>query len=157
AIAELTREPKSLMPPVAGETRDLLAYLTRLTGESGASVATADSKAGGLPFDAIANPKPGDWPTYHGQLSGNRHSALRDINTSNVAQLAPRWMFTIPNARRLEGTPIVVDGVMYVTAANEAYALDARSGRQIWRYARPLTKGVIGDASGAINRGVAIL
>ena len=46
---------------------------------------------------------------------------------------------------------------MYVTAANEAFALDARTGRQIWHFQMPLTKGVIGDASGAINRGVALL
>jgi alcohol dehydrogenase (cytochrome c) len=50
-----------------------------------------------------------------------------------------------------------VDGVMYVTTANRAYALDARSGRQIWRYQRPLTKGLVGDAAGGINRGVAVL
>ena len=66
-------------------------------------------------------------------------------------------MFPIANARHLEGTPIVVDGTMFVTTANEAYALDARTGRPIWHFARPLTPGVIGDASGAINRGVAVL
>ena len=74
-----------------------------------------------------------------------------------MGQLAPKWMFTLPNARRLEVTPVVVDGVMYIAAANEAYALDARTGRQIWHYQRPLTKGVIGDAASAINRGVAVL
>ena len=46
---------------------------------------------------------------------------------------------------------------MYVAAANEVYALDARSGRQIWHYSRPLTKGVIGDAASGINRGVAVM
>jgi alcohol dehydrogenase (cytochrome c) len=51
---------------------------------------------------------------------------------------------------------VVVDGIMYVTAANEAYALDAGTGRQLWQYRRPRTKGVIGDAGGGINRGVAI-
>ena len=66
-------------------------------------------------------------------------------------------MFNIPGSRRLEVTPVVVDGLMYVTMANEAYALDAASGRQIWHYSRPLTKGVIGDAGTAINRGVAVL
>ena len=74
-----------------------------------------------------------------------------------MARLAPKWMFPIPNGRRLEVTPLVVDGVMYVTAANQALALDPRTGRQIWHYARPLTKGVIGDAAGGINRGVALL
>jgi alcohol dehydrogenase (cytochrome c) len=102
-----------------------------------------------------ANPE-GDWPTYHGKINGNRHSDLKQIDVSNVAHLALAWMFPIANAKRLEGTPIVVDGVMYVTTANECYALDARNGRQIWHYARPLTKGLVGDAASAINRGVAI-
>jgi PQQ-dependent dehydrogenase (methanol/ethanol family) len=161
-IAEETAEPKGLMPPVSAtsvEQRDLLAFLSRLTRDGSASsigpgTATLD---GGLTFSSIANPKPGDWPTYHGRLSGNRHSELREINTANVVQLGAKWMFPIADSNRLEVTPVVVDGVMYVTNANQAYALDARSGRQIWHYSRPLTKGVIGDAGSAINRGVAVL
>jgi PQQ-dependent dehydrogenase (methanol/ethanol family) len=170
-IAELVRETTSLMPEVKAtedEMRNLLAYLSRLSGVTAASAGPlSDSSSnpspgtkerpGGLSFTAIVEPKSGDWPTYHGQLSGNRHSLLRQIHTGNVAQLAPRWIFSIPNARRLEVTPVVVDGVMYVTTANRAYALDAQSGRQIWRYQRPLTKGLVGDAAGAINRGVAVL
>src|SRR5438094_7367837 len=54
-------------------------------------------------------------------------------------------------------TPVVVDGVMYVTSANEAFALDAQSGRQIWHYSRPRTQGLAGDAASGINRGVAVL
>jgi alcohol dehydrogenase (cytochrome c) len=107
-------------------------------------------------FTAFPDPKAGDWPTYHGNVNGNRHSELKQIDVSNVAHLAPAWMFPIAKAQRLEGTPIVVDGVMYVTTANECFALDAKNGRQIWHYARPLTKGVIGDAASAINRGVAV-
>jgi alcohol dehydrogenase (cytochrome c) len=170
-IAELTHETSSLMPELhATETefRDLLAYLSRLpnaeSGElrppSGAAPDAVSGESGGrngISFSEIVEPRIGDWPTYHGLLSGNRHSALRQIHTGNVAQLAPRWIFPFPNARRLEGTPVVVDGVMYVTSANQAFALDAQSGRPIWRYQRPLTKGLIGDASGAINRGVAVL
>jgi alcohol dehydrogenase (cytochrome c) len=91
-------------------------------------------------------------------LSGNRFSPLDQINTRNVGQLAPRWMFTVQGApRALQVTPVVADGVMYVTSVNEAYALDARSGREIWHYSRPRTKGLAGDAASGINRGVAIL
>jgi alcohol dehydrogenase (cytochrome c) len=126
-IVSLTREGRSLMPPA--NTRQEAPAVSRL----------------------------GDWPTYHGDVSGNRHSALRQINTSNVAELAPRWIFSIPGSRRLEVTPVVIDGVMYVTTANEAYALDARTGREIWHYQRPRTKGLVGDAAGGINRGVAVL
>ena len=52
---------------------------------------------------------------------------------------------------------MVVDGVMYVTSVNEAYALDARSGREIWHYSRPRSQGLAGDAASGINRGVAVL
>jgi len=161
-IAEETRDPSPLMPPAKGtdeELRDAVAYLSRLSTDNSAGAVlegTANSDNGEA-FAAIADPKPGAWPTYNGNLSGNRYSPLREINTENVAHLAPKWMFPIANSKRLEVTPVVVDGVMFVTAANEVYALDARSGRQIWHYARPLTKGVIGDAASAINRGVAVL
>jgi PQQ-dependent dehydrogenase (methanol/ethanol family) len=159
-IVEITRETASLMPQVKAteaEMRNLLAYLSRLSGEAVSAGPVSGASGGGISFAEIAEPKLGDWPTYHGQLSGNRHSPLRQIHAGNVAQLAPKWVFSIPNARRLEVTPVVVDGVMYVTTANRAYALDARSGRQIWRYQRPLTKGLVGDAAGGINRGVAVL
>jgi alcohol dehydrogenase (cytochrome c) len=97
-----------------------------------------------------------DWPTYNGQLSGNRFSTLGQIDKANVGRLAPRWVFTVPDAPRLEVTPVVVEGIMYVTAANECYALDAGNGRRIWGYRRPRTKGLAGDAAGGINRGVAV-
>ena len=97
-----------------------------------------------------------DWPTYHGSFSGNRYSKLDQINTGNVTRLAPRWVFPIPGGSRLEVTPVVVEGIMYVTGPNECYALDPGTGRQLWHYQRPRTKGVIGDAGGGINRGVAI-
>ena len=97
-----------------------------------------------------------DWPTYHGQVGGNRYTPLEQINRSNVARLAPRWTFTLPETARLQVTPVVVNGVMYVTSANECYALDAGSGRRIWHYKRRRTKGIITDASGGMNRGVAV-
>jgi alcohol dehydrogenase (cytochrome c) len=99
---------------------------------------------------------PGDWPTYNGDPGGNRHSMLRHITPENVGQLRLKWTFQPGNARNLRTTPVVVDGIMYVTAPNEVYALDARSGREIWHYSRPRTSGVIGDAGAGVNRGVAI-
>jgi alcohol dehydrogenase (cytochrome c) len=97
-----------------------------------------------------------DWPSYNGSTNGSRYSALTQIDATNVGRVAPRWMFTVPNASRLQVTPVVVGGVMYVTVANECYALDAGSGRQIWHYQRPRTKGLIGNAAGGVNRGVAV-
>jgi alcohol dehydrogenase (cytochrome c) len=97
-----------------------------------------------------------DWPTYNGDVRGNRFSDLDQIDTSSVARLVPRWVFGLSGARRLQVTPVVVDGVMYVTDANVAYALDAGSGRQLWSYRQPRTEGLVGDASAGINRGVAV-
>jgi alcohol dehydrogenase (cytochrome c) len=97
-----------------------------------------------------------DWPGYDGSDTGNRYSSLEEINTTNVKHLAPAWIFPVPGAPRLEVTPIVVDGVMYITGANETYALDATTGRQIWLYRTPRTPGLLSEAGGGANRGVAI-
>jgi PQQ-dependent dehydrogenase (methanol/ethanol family) len=160
-VAEVVRE-KTLMPKVEAtpdEMRNLVAYLSRLTPDpnSKATLATGEMRPG-IPFADVSNPKPGTWPTYDGNQSGNRFSPLKQIDTGNVEHLAPKWMFTIPGApRALQVTPVVVDSVMYVTSVNEAYALDARSGREIWHYSRPRSQGLAGDAASGINRGVAVL
>src|SRR5579884_3606697 len=166
-IADIVRE-KSLMPKLEAapnEMRDLMAYLTGLRPDAGLrhdagskAMLSSGEMGRGISFADIAHPKYGSWPTYNGNESGNRFSPLDSINDRNVEHLAPKWMFTVPGALRgLEGTPVVVDGVMYVTAANEAYALDGRNGREIWHYSRPRSQGLVGDASSGINRGVAVL
>ena len=93
------------------------------------------------------------WPTYNGETGGNRYTTLTQIDKTTVSRLAPKWMFSIPDAGQLQVTPVVVDGIMYVTARNECFALDAGSGRRIWHYRRPRTQGVSG---GHANRGVAV-
>ena len=160
-VAEVVPE-KTLMPKVEAtpdEMRNLVAYLSRLTPDPNAKATLSAGEIGpGVPFADVAYPKPGAWPTYDGNQSGNRFSPLTQIDTSNVERMAPKWMFTIPGApRALEVTPVVVDGVMYVTSVNEAYALDARGGREIWHYSRPRSQGLAGDAASGINRGVAVL
>jgi alcohol dehydrogenase (cytochrome c) len=94
-----------------------------------------------------------DWPTYNGEPGGNRYTTLSQITRDNVARLSPAWMFTIPDVGQLQVTPVVVGGIMYVTAPNECYALDAGSGRRLWHFKRPRTKGVVG---GWANRGVGV-
>ena len=93
-----------------------------------------------------------DWPTYNGDPGGNRYTKLTQINKENVSRLAPKWVFTIPGAGGAQVTPSVVSGVMYVASLNECFALDAGSGRQIWRYQRPRSKATVGHA----NRGVSV-
>ena len=95
------------------------------------------------------------WTTYNGHASGNRYSALTQITAGNVSRLVPQWVFTLPNLSQGQVTPVVVDGVMYVSAANDLYALDAGSGRQVWNYRRPRTRGLAGVAARGVNRGVA--
>jgi alcohol dehydrogenase (cytochrome c) len=97
-----------------------------------------------------------DWLTYHGSDSGNRYSTLDQINSSNVQKIAVAWKFPIPSSPRLQGTPIVVDGIMYMTGWNELYAIDATTGSPIWSYHEPHTAGILGEAGRGSNRGVAI-
>ena len=72
-----------------------------------------------------------DWSSYNGSDSANRHSGLAQINRDNVERLTVQWFYPIPDMRMIEGTPVVVAGVMYVTAANRVNALDASTGREI--------------------------
>jgi alcohol dehydrogenase (cytochrome c) len=159
-IAHVEREPQPLMPPLktsAENTKDLLAFLSKLSPATlTRPPCQAEPLPGAIPFSAITRPERGEWPTYHGVLSGNRHSPLTAITPANVGRLAPAWVFPM-QSRHLEGTPVVVGGVMYFTSVNEVIAVDPQAGRSLWRYARPRTKGVIGDAGGGINRGIAIL
>lgn len=98
-----------------------------------------------------------DWPSMHGDLSGNRYSPLTQITPANAAQLAVKWVYAVPNAGRLQGTPQVHDGVMYVTNTNTVIALDAGSGARLWEFSRPATPGLIGNArSPGNNRSVSV-
>ncbi len=97
-----------------------------------------------------------DWPTYHGSYTANRHSAMDQIRRENVGSLATEWFFPVQDQSMIEGTPVVIDGFMYVTGVNQVFALDAGTGRQIWQYSRSRNEGLIGDASIGLNRGVAI-
>lgn len=109
------------------------------------------------PSDLAAEPLAANWLSYNGDYSGKRYSSLNEINLSNVAQLRAQWVFHAENSDRMEVTPVVVNGVMFVTAANDTFALDARTGRTIWHHSRPISEGLIDDASRHISRGVGIL
>ena len=97
-----------------------------------------------------------NWVSYNGDYSGRRYSTLAQIRPENVGNLQAKWVFHAANTARLEMTPLVVDGTMFITAENDAIALDARTGRVVWHHAWPASEGLIDDASGHINRGVAI-
>ena len=108
------------------------------------------------PMHLLSHPVAANWLSYNGDYTGRRYSGLREINAGNVAQLRAQWVFHTQNSNNLEVTPVVVDGIMFVTAANDAFALDAQTGRTLWHYSRPITEGLIDDASQHHNRGVGI-
>ena len=157
----VSREHGSAMPPFHGtsaQQQDLLAFLSRQRGVGVGPLTASPSAPTPAAIHEVAHPPKGDWPTYNGNLSGNRHSILDQVNLQNARQLQLQWSYTIP-FNGLETTPLVVDGVMYVTGNNQVYALSGRSGREIWRYERPKSVGaaISSDAAIGVNRGVAIL
>ncbi len=106
--------------------------------------------------DLLAKPVGSNWPSYNGDYTGRRYSLLNQINAANVEQLHAAWVFHPGNSQRLEATPVVIGGIMYVTSANDVFALDARAGRVLWHYTRPVSSGLLDDAASHKNRGVAV-
>ena len=80
----------------------------------------------------LLKPPVDSWPTYHGDYSGKRHSALTQITPQNVHQLTLAWAFQTGGTQSIKGTPILVNGVLYVTTPDNLWAIDARSARQLW-------------------------
>ncbi len=98
-----------------------------------------------------------DWLNYHGGYSGHRHSLLDQIDRSNVGSLRVEWIFQERIAEKFEVTPLVHDGIMYITVPpGDVYALDAETGARLWRYSRQLPGKLIA-CCGLVNRGLAIL
>ncbi len=95
------------------------------------------------------------WPTYNGDYSGRRFSPLTQVRASNVHSLKLVWMFrsVVPGGIRgglpvIKSTPLMVDGILYFTVPNHVYAIDARTGRELWHYdwvahgGHPMNRGV---------------
>ena len=100
---------------------------------------------------------PTRWPTYGGDYGSQRHSPLLQITPQNVQRLTPQWAFQTDTLGKLEATAIVLDGVIYITGPEDlGWAIDARTGRQIWRYKRDLPNGLIA-CCGRVNRGFAVM
>ena len=101
--------------------------------------------------------EPENWLMYSGTLDSKRYSGLEQIHNRNVGDLELKWAYQIPEIDRAETTPLVVDGVMFVTEApSNVVALDAATGRQYWRYNHDLPDD-LRICCGRNNRGVAIL
>ena len=121
---------------------------------------TGESRAAGRANveqkDLLARPVEANWTSYNGDYTGRRYSGLDEITTGNVRQLRAAWIFHPGNSENLEVTPVVVRGIMFVTSANNVFALDARTGRSLWRYERPVSSGLLDDAAAHKSRGVAV-
>ncbi|MEZ5356752.1 MAG: PQQ-dependent dehydrogenase, methanol/ethanol family [Bryobacteraceae bacterium] len=111
-----------------------------------------------VPYERIANAdkEPGNWLTYSGNYAGHRYSPLRQLTPANVAGLRVRWAHQF-ELQRTQVSPIVADGVMYITAPNKASALDLRTGRTLWQWERPIPSDYQSIGFGRVNRGPAIL
>ncbi len=97
--------------------------------------------AQGLNPGKLLNPPADSWPGYHGDYSGERHSRLVQITPINVEELGLAWVFQTGQSAELKCSPLLVDGVLYITVPDNVWAVDARSGHQIWHYAYPRNKG----------------
>jgi alcohol dehydrogenase (cytochrome c) len=119
---------------------------------AGVALFASTAVAQDVPIQLLQQPTRDSWPTYHGDYSGRHHSPLAQITPANVSQLGLAWAFQTNGAQPIKATPLLANGVIYVSAPDNVWAIDARSGRQLWRYTYPPNAGFkIG------HRGVAVL
>ena len=151
--------PKRLAPVLA-----FAIACAAAAGTASAQGQAADADAVAPAFSPVtwerllnAADEPQNWLMYSATFDSQRHSRLEQVHTRNVDQLELKWAYQIPEIDRAETTPLVVDGVMFVTEApSNAVALDAATGRQYWRYEHELPDD-LRICCGRNNRGVAIL
>jgi alcohol dehydrogenase (cytochrome c) len=163
-LAGLRSENRSLMPAdyrsrlSEGELQNLLAYLGTLK-ERDLNKTAAAAIPGGVTFERLRNSdaEPQNWMHYWGNYRGTHYSSLKDITTANASRLQAKWSIQLPGSSNLEAVPLVIDGVMYTSGQpGTVLALDAKTGRQIWRYTRQ-RKVRNPNEINPFNRGVAVL
>lgn len=107
----------------------------------------------GLDPTTLLKPPPDSWPTYHGDYSGRRHGRLSQITPDNVHRLGLAWSFQTGMSAQIKSTPILANGILYLTAPDNLWALDVRTGRQLWRYTYPTNDGFhIGHRGAAVYK-----
>jgi alcohol dehydrogenase (cytochrome c) len=119
----------------------------------------AASLAGQVTYNRLlqAAREPQNWLTYSGTYASQRHSTLDQITPKNVGALELKWIFQLESLQRFQATPLVVDGVMYLTQPpNDVVALDARTGRVFWIFNHRVPSDIT-TCCGLVNRGLAIL
>src|SRR5258708_6520020 len=116
----------------------------RLAGQAAARATSPGQARPAAPAPFVASTKNGDWPSYTGDTRGTRYSPLSQITAGNLNDLEVAWRFKTDNLGsrpeyKLEGTPLVVDGILYTTAGTRrsVIALDAVTGELIWVHRHP--------------------
>jgi alcohol dehydrogenase (cytochrome c) len=151
---ESTTQPET---PAEGETR---------TDVSDKPTTQPDAAQETEPFEPVgavddedllaAQENNGNWLMYGRTYDSNRYSELRQINRENVSRLQPAWTFQTGVLDGFECTPLVVDGIMYITTPwNHAYAIDCKTGSQLWHYEKSLPEN-LALCCDAVNRGFAV-
>jgi len=115
-----------------------------LAGWVGALVFACAGVAGAQGPDQATLLKPGSdsWPLYHGDYTGQRHSKLTQITPQNVGSLGLAWAFQTGSQAGLKSSPLLIDGILYLTVPDNVWAIDAHTGHLLWRYTYPPNKGL---------------
>ncbi len=125
-----------------------------------ASLAQAESAARPVTAERLENAdaEPGNWMSHGRTYSEQRYTPLTQIDAATLPRLKLAWSYDIDETRPVESTPIVIDGVLYATAAwGKVFALDAATGREIWRYDPRVDQAWdVHTCCRAVNRGVAV-
>jgi PQQ-dependent dehydrogenase, methanol/ethanol family len=160
-LREIKTPHKSLMPAVdltAAALDNLIAFLKNPRPQEAPVAEWKPSADLNVTYTRLKNSRaePANWLTYWGDYQGTHYSGLKAITPANAHSLSAQWSFQF-GAGNNETMPIVVDGLMFVTGPlNNAAALDARTGRPIWRYTRQLPR-IASHCTVMTNRGFAIL
>ena len=97
----------------------------------------------------LLKPPVDSWPTYHGDYTGKHHSPFTQIAPANLKDLKQAWKFQTTSG--VKSTPVLVNGVIYISAPDNVWAVDARTGKELWHYTQPRS-----DAFYIGHRGVAV-
>ncbi|MBV9549245.1 MAG: PQQ-dependent dehydrogenase, methanol/ethanol family [Alphaproteobacteria bacterium] len=137
---------------------NLVAFLAAQKARNLAEAAKANPAPVLTDAQLVAGQKnPQNWTSYWGSYDGHHFSELKQITPKNVKTVQARWTASLPGNSALESTPVVVDGVMYVSGPpGDVYAIDARTGIQVWRFHRAQDVRNPGEIN-PFNKGVAVL
>ena len=98
----------------------------------GFCVAALAQGVNGVDPKDLLHPPPDSWLTYHGDYSGRRHTSLTEITPENVGQLKQVWRFQTGRNPSIKATPILVNGILYITTPDNLWAIDARTAKELW-------------------------